>query len=145
MIIILRQINSQLICDRIWKRIEFRFEHLFSHRCYLITTCSHPFFKSNCMASGALSEEARAKLKLFLCDSSWPVSDRTTDWDDFFNFEPTSTGQVDYLLRSADQDTNIRMLNRDPQIKCLFVEYNTAMVFQLSGLNSGCSYSNCKT
>ena len=67
------------------------------------------------MATGALREEARAKLKLVLHDPSSPISDETTNSDDFLTFanaEPTSTDDVDYFL--ADQDTNVQMLNRYP-------------------------------
>ena len=46
-------------------------------------------------------------------------------FNDFANAEATSTAQVDYFLR--DQDTNIQMRNRYPQIRSLFIKYNTTI------------------
>ena len=120
--IILRQINSyncivafDALCyltadvvlwrwrDRILERIEFRFGNLFFNLYYFIATCTHPFcFKSNWRATGALRGEARAKLKPFLHDSSSSISDKTTNSDDFENFE---NAQPTKLITSSETRT----------------------------------------
>ena len=93
---------------------------------------THPFFKCKWM-SGEAAKSTKTKLKQLVFESITPVEerDRQSLTDDFLQDEDNLSekeedfDEVDFFLR--DKDTSIEMLNKYPQIKALFMKYNTSI------------------
>ena len=105
---------------------------MFEDECYLIAAATHPFFKCKWM-SGEAAKSTKTKLKQLVFESITPVEerDRQSLTDDFLQDEDNLSekeedfDEVDFFLR--DKDTSIEMLNKYPQIKALFMKYNTSI------------------
>lgn len=107
-----------------------RFGHLFNDSAYLLAALTHPSFKTHWIDDAKECEEATFKLKNLVKDATTPVNERslTSLTDDFLFFntkELSKPDEVDFYLR--DPETSIEMLDKYPQIKQLFVKYNTTI------------------
>ena len=94
---------------------------------------THPCFKAHWIKERRSQEEAKIKLMQLIQDSTCsPVLEKSkTSLAEeillFDEIEPSGRldDEVDRFLK--DRDTSIGMLDNYPQIKSLFVEYNTAI------------------
>ncbi len=102
---------------------------LFSNYQYQLAACTHPYFKCNWLKKSE-AEEAVKKLRQLLVDAKSPVSDKppallASDFLDFPPAEKTKPDELDSFMK--DVDKSMAMLDNYPQVKALFVKFNTAI------------------
>ncbi len=111
----------------------FRFGKLFRDPWYLMAALTHPCFKAHWIKDRRSQEEAKIKLRQLIQDSTCsPVLEKskTSLAEEFLLFDEIQPSgrpddEVDRFLK--DRDTSIGMLDNYPQIKSLFVKYNTVI------------------
>jgi hypothetical protein len=94
---------------------------------------THPCFKAHWIKDRRSQEEAKIKLRQLIQDSTCsPVLEKskTSLAEEFLLFDEIQPSgrpddEVDRFLK--DRDTSIGMLDNYPQIKSLFVKYNTVI------------------
>ena len=94
----------------------------------MLAALSHPCFKANWMEDPVEKQDAIWKLKELLNDAATPVVEKSSASlsEDFLLFDENNSSkqeEVDFYLRDPEKD--IAMLDRYPQIKNIFLKYNT--------------------
>ena len=107
----------------------FRFGGLFSNYHYGLAACTHPYFKCNWLGQSE-ADEVIKKLRQLLLDANSPVREEPPSLltTNFLDFPPTNINkpdEFDYFMR--DPDKSMKMLDRYPQVKALFMKFNTAI------------------
>ncbi len=103
--------------------------NLFANSQFRLAAYVHLYFKFNWLGQEDL-EQAKQKLRQLMHETKSQVNKRTKqstvdDWFDFSPREEAAPDELDYFLR--DSDRSIEMLDRYPQIKQLFIKFNTAI------------------
>lgn len=102
---------------------------MFNDTLHILAACTHPLFKCNWITDPSALEAAKGKLRQHMLNPTSPITEQTSAsiTESFLNFTPVNTkpDELDNYLR--DTDTSMSMLNRYPQIKKLFIKFNTAI------------------
>jgi hypothetical protein len=91
------------------------------------------FFKAKWIKDKVARQEAIMLLKQLMTDVNTPIGEKSTTsiTEDFLKYdmdksdESSNNNEIENYLR--DPDTNIAMLDKYPQLKQLFLKYNTAI------------------
>lgn len=110
-----------------------RFGKLFEDPWYLMAALTHPCFKAHWIKDRRSQEDAKLKLRQLIQDATYsPVLEKskTSLAEEFLVFDDIHPSgrpddEVDRFLK--DRDTSVGMLDNYPQIKALFIKYNTVI------------------
>ena len=108
------------------QKINARFLHLFHEHEYILAAATHPKFK---LAWARSEEKVRIKMRLeaAIGKQSQPILSPLSD-DDFLSFDdrqPSIESELERYLN--DKDKRLEMLDKYPNIKKLFMRYNTML------------------
>lgn len=119
------------------KGIEDRFGKVMNDKEFLLAAVSHPRFKlawtddlmlrAHCTQ---LFEQAMLSCTPISSTSDTDISSSSEEPDDFFNFTNSRTDVAQsqkYLEYLKDSSTDLSMLNKHPEVKQLFIRYNTCI------------------
>lgn len=135
----LRRNLSKLSCllsgefrDYFVKRIDERFSDCFKEDNYVFVASLHPIFKFLWIVDEEHKQEARGKIQNYLGGLNLCSTDEISRvTDDYLNFDSSSSDQPISEFDSFifDKRKHFNMLDDFPDVKALFVKFNTFIPF----------------